>query len=124
MANFNFDAAVKEQENAATVASSAIEQAKENMAKRKAEEQAREAERCLQAAERVTNEAVMDATFASKKKNILKKYTEDIQQAKADFESTGDTKKWRETSEKLTDEKDSAILKAKQDVFGDDYRWR
>lgn len=124
MADFNFDAAVKNQENEGKVQNSAIEQAKENIAKRKAEEEAREAERCLSSAERLTNDAVKDATFASKKKNILKKYTEDIQAAKADFETTGDTKKWREVSESLEDKKNQDIDKAKRAVYGEDYRWR
>lgn len=124
MADFNFDAAVKNQENEGKVQNSAIEQAKENIAKRKAEEEAREAERCLNSAERLTNDAVKDATFASKKKNILKKYTEDIQAAKADFETTGDTKKWREVSESLEDKKNQDIDKAKRAVYGEDYRWR
>ena len=44
MAEFNFEAAVKEQENANVVKNDAITTAKENIEKRKAEEQAREAE--------------------------------------------------------------------------------
>ena len=124
MAEFNFEAAVKEQENANVVKNDAITAAKESIEKKKAEEQAREAERCLLSAERITNDAVKDATFASKKKNILKKYTEDIQKAKADFESTGDTVAWRKASEKLTDQKDTDIMNAKQAVYGEDYRWR
>lgn len=124
MAEFNFEAAVKEQENANVVKNDAITTAKENIEKRKAEEQAREAERCLMSAERMTNDAVKDATFASKKKNILKKYTEDIQKAKSDFESTGDTKAWREASDKLTAKKEDDLMNAKQAVYGEDYRWR
>jgi len=124
MAEFNFDAAVANQENGNKVQNSAIAQAKENIAKRKAEQEAAEAERCLNSAERLTNDAVKDATFASKKKNILKKYTEDIQAAKASFEATGDTQEWRKKSEELTDKKDDELDKAKRAVYGDDYRWR
>lgn len=124
MAEFNFDAAVANQENGNKVQNSAIAQAKENIAKRKAEQEAAEAERCLNSAERLTNDAVKDATFASKKKNILKKYTEDIQAAKASFEATGDTQEWRKKSEELTDKKDDELNKAKRAVYGDDYRWR
>lgn len=124
MAEFNFDAAVANQENGNKVQNSAITQAKENIAKRKAEQEAAEAERCLNSAERLTNDAVKDATFASKKKNILKKYTEDIQAAKASFEATGDTQEWRKKSQEITDKKDDELDKAKRAVYGDDYRWR
>lgn len=124
MAEFNFDAAVANQENGNKVQNSAIAQAKENIAKRKAEQEAAEAERCLNAAERLTDDAVKDATFASKKKNILKKYTEDIQAAKASFEATGDTEEWRKKSQDLTDKKDDELDKAKRAVYGNDYRWR
>lgn len=122
--NFNFEAAEKAQEeNANKVQANAVTQAKENMAKRKAEEEARQAERCLTDAEDKTNAAVKDARFASKKRNILKKYTEDLQTAKEEFEKTGDTKKWKEISTKLAEEKDTAITNAKKDVYGDEYRW-
>ena len=122
--NFDFEAAEKAQaENANKVQSTAVAQAKENMAKRKADEEARQAERCLTDAEDKTNAAVKDARFASKKRNILKKYTEDLQAAKEEFEKTGDTQKWREVSKKLAEEKDTAITNAKKDVYGDDYRW-
>ena len=122
--NFDFEAAEKEQaENANKVQADAVTQAKENIAKRKAEEDARKAERCLTDAENKTNAAVKDARFASKKRNILKKYTEDLQAAKEEFEKTGDTKKWNEVSSKLAEEKDTAITNAKKDVYGDEYRW-
>lgn len=122
--NFDFEAAEKAQEeNANKVQADAVTQAKENMAKRKAEEEARQAERCLTDAEDKTNAAVKDARFASKKRNILKKYTEDLNAAKEEFEKTGDTKKWKEVSKKLAEEKDTAITNAKKDVYGDDYRW-
>ena len=122
--NFDFEAAEKAQEeNANKVQSTAVAQAKENMAKRKADEEARQAERCLTDAEDKTNAAVKDARFASKKRNILKKYTEDLQAAKEEFEKTGDTQKWRDVSKKLAEEKDTAITNAKKDVYGDDYRW-
>lgn len=122
--NFDFEAAEKAQEeNANKVQADAVTQAKENMAKRKAEEEARQAERCLTDAEDKTNAAVKDARFASKKRNILKKYTEDLNAAKEEFEKTGDTKKWKEVSKKLAEEKDTAIINAKKDVYGDDYRW-
>lgn len=122
--NFDFEAAEKAQEeNANKVQANAVTQAKENMAKRKAEEEARQAERCLTDAEDKTNAAVKDARFASKKRNILKKYTEDLQAAKEEFEKTGDTKKWKEVSTKLAEEKDTAITNAKKDVYGDEYSW-
>lgn len=122
--NFDFEAAVKSQEeNANKVQAASVTAAKENMAKKKAEEEARMAERCLTNAENMTNNAVKEARFASKKRNILKKYTEELQAAKDEFEKTGDTKKWDETSSKLADEKDTAIQNAKKDVYGDDWRW-
>lgn len=122
--NFDFEAAEKAQEeNANKVQANAVTQAKENMAKRKADEEARQAERCLTDAENKTNTAVKEARFASKKRNILKKYTEDLQTAKEEFEKTGDTKKWKEVSTKLAEEKDTAITNAKKDVYGDEYRW-
>ena len=59
----------------------------------------------------------------AQKKNILKNYSEKLQEARAKFEESGDWKAYDETMNKLESEKREAINKAKNDIFGDE-AWR
>lgn len=120
----DFDQLMEEQEkNAGKVASEAVVKAKEKMAEQKLEEDARQVQRRLQQSDRDIDEAAKQGRYASKKKNILKNYSEKLQEARAKFEESGDWKAYDEAMNKLESEKREAINKAKNDIFGDE-AWR
>lgn len=120
----DFDQIMEEQEkNAGKVASEAVVKAKEKMAEQKLEEDARQVQRRLQQSDRDIDEAAKQGRYASKKKNILKNYSEKLQEARAKFEESGDWKAYDEAMNKLESEKREAINKAKSDIFGDE-AWR
>lgn len=120
----DFDQIMEEQEkNAGKVASEAVVKAKEKMAEQKLEEDARQVQRRLQQSDRDIDEAAKQGRYASKKKNILKNYSEKLQEARAKFEESGDWKAYDEAMNKLESEKREAINKAKNDIFGDE-AWR
>ena len=120
----DFDQIMEEQEkNAGKVASEAVVKAKEKMAEQKLEEDARQVQRRLQQSDRDIDEAAKQGRYASKKKNILKNYSEKLQEARAKFEESGDWKAYDGAMNKLESEKREAIDKAKNDIFGDE-AWR
>ena len=120
----DFDQIMEEQEkNAGKVTSEAVVKAKEKMAEQKLEEDARQVQRRLQQSDRDIDEAAKQGRYASKKKNILKNYSEKLQEARAKFEESGDWKAYDGAMNKLESEKREAIDKAKNDIFGDE-AWR
>lgn len=120
----DFDQMMEEQEkNTGKVTSEAVVKAKEKMAEQKLEEDARQVQRRLQQSDRDIDEATKQGRYASKKKNILKNYSEKLQEARAKFEESGNWKAYDEAMSKLDAEKREAIDKAKHDIFGDE-SWR
>lgn len=120
----DFDQMMEEQEkNTGKVTSEAVVKAKEKMAEQKLEEDARQVQRRLQQSDRDIDEATKQGRYASKKKNILKNYSEKLQEARAKFEESGNWKAYDEAMSKLDAEKREAIDKAKHDIFGDE-AWR
>lgn len=124
MADFNLENAIAEQEkNAGKVAATAVEKAKENMATRRLEQEAREVERRLSQAEETETRALKELRMARKKEEAQKAYLTKINKAKADFETTGDYHAYDKAVEDAVDERDKAIEKGKREIYGDDY-WR
>lgn len=105
------------------VEAAAVTRAKEKMAQEKLENDAYEVQRRLENAERKEASAIKEGRYASKKKNILKTYSEKLKAAKAAFEASGDYKTYDKTINELENEKSKAIESAKEEVYGDD-AWR
>lgn len=124
MADFNLEAKMQEQEsNAGKVQNEAVSKAKENMAQRKLEQEARKVEDRLVQAERTENDALKQLRFARKKEDAQKAYLTAISNAKAEFESTGDYRKYDKAVEDAEIARDKAINDGKRAIYGDDY-WR
>lgn len=51
----------------------------------------------------------------------MKDFSEGLKKAQAEFESTGDYKAWDKKYSELTDKKNDAITKAKEEIFGSRY---
>lgn len=124
MADYNVENAMSEQEqNAGRVAATAVEKAKENMASKKLEQEAKEVERRLSKAEETETRALKELRMARKKEDAQKTYLTEINKAKTDFESTGDYRAYDKAVEEAVEKRDKAIEKGKREVYGDDY-WR
>lgn len=124
MADYNVENAMSEQEqNEGRVAATAVEKAKENMASKKLEQEAKEVERRLSQAEETETRALKELRMARKKEDAQKTYLTEINKAKADFESTGDYRAYDKAVEEAVEKRDKAIEKGKREVYGDDY-WR
>lgn len=124
MTDYNVENAMSEQEqNTGRVAATAVEKAKENMASKKLEQEAREVERRLSQAEETETRALKELRMARKKEDAQKTYLTEINKAKTDFESTGDYRAYDKAVEEAVEKRDKAIEKGKREVYGDDY-WR
>lgn len=124
MTDYNVENAMSEQEqNTGKVAATAVEKAKENMASKKLEQEAREVERRLSQAEETETRALKELRMARKKEDAQKTYLTEINKAKTDFESTGDYRAYDKAVEEAVEKRDKAIEKGRREVYGDDY-WR
>lgn len=119
---FEEDMAAQEA-NDGKVDAKAVALAKEKMAQEDLERDAREVARRLRDAEQKEIDAVREGRYTSKKKNILKQYSEELKAAKAAFEASGDYKAYDKTIRELNDKKYEAIEKAKEEVYGNE-AWR
>lgn len=117
--NYNYDEAIANEETT-KVQAAAVTRAKQKMEEEQLERDAREVQRRLQNAENNVRDAERAGRYASKKKNILKKYSEALVTAKEEFETTGDWKAYDKKVSDLKSEKDKAIREAKEAVYGDD----
>ena len=120
--NYDFEANIAKEEET-KVQNEAVTRAKQKMAEEQLERDTRQVQRRLEDAENQTKQAEREGRFDSKKKNILKKYSEGLQAAKTQFEADGDWKKYDDTAKKLVNEKEENLEKAKREVYGDD-AWR
>jgi hypothetical protein len=124
MATFDLDSKIAEQEsNDGKVQVSAVEKAKENLAQRKLEQEAREVERRLSSAEDTETRALKALRLARKKEDAQKKYLTAVSEAKAEFETTGDYNKYDKTVDDAETARDKAIDDAKRAIYGND-AWR
>ena len=118
--NYNFEAGMKKQEEKdGKVEASAVTEAKKQI--QQLERESREVKRRIQDCEKAVSRAERYGRFASKHKNIMKDFSEGLKKAQAEFESTGDYKAWDKKYSELTDKKDDAIAKAKEEIFGSRY---
>lgn len=120
--NYNFEAGMKKQEEKdGKVEASAVTEAKKQIQQEQLERESREVKRRIQDCEKAVSKAERYGRFASKHKNIMKDFSEGLKKAQAEFESTGDYKAWDKKYSELTDKKDDAIAKAKEEIFGSRY---
>lgn len=120
--NYNFEAGMKKQEEKdGKVEASAVTEAKKQIQQEQLERESREVKRRIQDCEKAVSRAERYGRFASKHKNIMKDFSEGLKKAQAEFEATGDYKAWDKKYSELTDKKDDAIAKAKEEVFGSRY---
>lgn len=109
--------------NEGKVATDAVAKAKENMAAKKLEQEAREVERRLSTAESTEDRALKELRLARKKEAAQKVYLETVSAAKATFEANGDYRAYDKAIEDAEEKRDEAIAKAKRDIYGND-AWR
>lgn len=119
---YNFEAGMKKQEEKdGKVEASAVTEAKKQIQQEQLERESREVKRRIQDCEKAVSRAERYGRFASKHKNIMKDFSEGLKKAQTEFEATGDYKAWDKKYSELTDKKDEAIAKAKEEVFGSRY---
>ena len=116
---YNFDDAIANEETT-KVQSAAVTRAKQKIEEEQLERDAREVQRRLTRADEDVKNAERAGRYASKKKNILKKYSEALVEAKNQFETDGDWKAYDKKISDLKNEKDKSIRDAKEAVYGDD----
>ena len=120
--NYNFEAGMKKQEEKdGKVEASAVTEAKKQIQQEQLERESREVKRRIQDCEKAVSRAERYGRFASKHKNIMKDFSEELKKAQAEFEATGDYKAWDKKYSELTDKKNDAIAKAKEEIFGSRY---
>lgn len=120
--SYNFEAGMKAQEEKdGKIEASAVTEAKKQIQQEQLERDSREVKRRIQDCEKAVSRAERYGRFASKHKNIMKDFSESLKKAQAEFEATGDYKAWDKKYSELTDKKDEAIEKAKEEVFGSRY---
>lgn len=120
--SYNFEAGMKAQEEKdGKVEASAVTEAKKQIQQEQLERESREVKRRIQDCEKAVSRAERYGRFASKHKNIMKDFSEGLKKAQAEFEATGDYKAWDKKYSELTDKKDDAIAKAKEEIFGSRY---
>lgn len=119
---YNFEAAMKTQEEKdGKVEAAAVAEAKKQMQQEQLERDSREVKRRIQECNDAVAKAERYGRFASKHKNIMKDFSEELKKAQANFESTGDYKAWDKKYSELVDKKNDAIENAKNDIFGSRY---
>lgn len=119
---YNFEAGMKAQEEKdSKVEAAAVAEAKKQIQQEQLERESCEVKRRIQDCEKAVSRAERYGRFASKHKNIMKDFSEGLKKAQAEFESTGDYKAWDKKYSELTDKKDDAIAKAKEEIFGSRY---
>lgn len=124
MGTFNLEEKLANQEaNENKVQADAVAKAKENMAQKKLEEEARKVERRLVDAEQEETKALKALRYDRKKADIQKTYLETISKAKEEFETSGDYAKYDKAVEEADNARIKALTEAKKAIYGDDY-WR
>lgn len=124
MGTFNLEEKLANQEaNENKVQADAVAKAKENMAQKKLEEEARKVERRLVDAEQEETRALKALRYDRKKADIQKTYLETISKAKEEFETSGDYAKYDKAVEEADSARNKALTEAKKAIYGDDY-WR
>lgn len=122
--SYDLEKKIKDNEAAEnSVGKAAVEKAKENMAQKQMERDAREVEVRLANAERTETAALKELRMNRAKEEAQKKYLEKISTAKAAFEESGDYRAYDKAVESAQEERDKAIAEKKRSIYGDEY-WR
>lgn len=123
-APYDFESGMSTQEtNDGRVNNEAVVRAKENLAKKQLEQDAYEVERRLKSSSIEQKNAEQAGRYASKKKNILKTFSEGIATATERFEASGDWKEYDKKLDELKNNKEKNITEAKKEIYGEDH-WR
>ena len=112
-----------QEQNQGKVTNEAIAKAQANIEQRKLEREAAEVERCLERAERTTSDAVKEGRMASKRRNILKKYSEGIAEALEILKTDANVAAYNDKIAALDKEKCDSIDKATKEIWGSE-SWR
>lgn len=124
MEQYNLEAKMQENENNdGKIGTDAVAKAKENIAARKLEQEAKEVERRLASAETTEDRALKELRMARKKEDAQKAYLTAVSAAKSKFESDGNYRAYDEAIEKAEEARDKAICDAKRAIYGAD-SWR
>ena len=124
MGTFNLEEKLANQEaNENKVQADAVAKAKENMAQKKLEEEARKVEYRLVDAEQEETKALKALRYDRKKADIQKTYLETISKAKEEFETSGDYAKYDKAVVEADNTRNKTLTEAKKAIYGDDY-WR
>lgn len=119
---YNFEAGMKAQEEKdGKVEAAAVAEAKKQMQQEQLERDAREVKRRIKECNEAVTTAEKNGRFASKHKNIMKDFSEEMKKAQVQFEATGDYKAWDKKYTELIEKKDEAIANAKNEIFGSRY---
>ena len=118
---YNFEAGMKAQEEKdGKVEAAAVAEAKKQIQQEQLERDSMEVKHRIKECDKAVSKAERNGRFASKHKNIMKDFSEELK-AQAYFEATGDYNASDKKYSELTDKKDEAIAKAKEEVFGSRY---
>lgn len=112
-----------QEQNQGKVTANAVAKAQANIEQRKLEREAAEVERCLERAERTTSDAVKEGRMASKRRNILKKYSEGINEALEILKTDANVAAYNDKIAALDKEKCDSIDKATKEIWGSE-SWR
>ena len=112
-----------QEQNQGKVTNEAVAKAQANIEQRKLEREAAEVERCLERAERNTSDAAKEGRMASKRRNILKKYSEGIAEALEILKTDANVAAYNDKIAALDKEKCDSIDKATQEIWGSE-SWR
>ena len=124
MSEFNLEAAIANQEATENkVTNEAVAKAKESMAKKKLDEDARKVETRLSESERRETMELKKLRYDRKKADIQKKFLEAISKARTEFETTGDCAVYDKTVEEADETRSKELTAAKKSIYGDDY-WK
>lgn len=124
MSEFNLETAIANQEaNENKVTNEAVAKAKESMAKKKLEDDARKVETRLSESERRETIELKKLRYDRKKADIQKKFLETISAARTEFETTGDCAIYDKKVSDADDARSKALTEAKKSIYGDDY-WK
>lgn len=107
-----------QEQNQGKVTNEAVAKAQANIEQRKLEREAAEVERCLERAERTTSDAIKEGRIASKRRNILKKYSEGIAEALEILKTDANVAAYNDKIAALDKEKYDSIDKATKEIWG------
>lgn len=112
---YNFEAGMKAQaEKDGKVEAAAVAEAKKQIQQEQLERDSMEVKRRIKECDKAVSKAERNGRFASKHKNIMKDFSEELKKAQAEFEATGDYKAWDKSTQNLQIRKTKLSQKRKK----------